>query len=167
MCLGMKSRQGQLGTDVSKNANGEWEEKVHRGSGDKSPTRRVQSGCPGYCTNVLNTAGNRKATCDEYPPAATCEGGKGASRHCITDWQNTGIQNKCLSRYTSKLTAGDQFIIRIGGFDCDNADPSSLSQGSDDSTPDKITEGVSTAKPNERKRWEEVCPSGKHLQSLT
>jgi hypothetical protein len=107
MCLGMKSRQGQLGTDVSKNANGEWEEKIHRGSGDKSRSRRQKSKCRGYCRNVLNTAGNRKTTCDEYPPASACEGGKGAFRSCITEWQNSGIQGKCLRRYTSKLNDGE------------------------------------------------------------
>ncbi|KAF8460905.1 hypothetical protein BDZ91DRAFT_851317 [Kalaharituber pfeilii] len=114
MCRGIKKRGG--GNEV-----------VLTWAGDgRNRSRRRASGCRGFCRGKRSSTGER-TSCDEFPFAATREGGTGAHIGCIVAWQNTmqGIYINSWSAFYG-IKAGDQFVVRMEGVDCSRVSSSKL-----------------------------------------
>ncbi|KAH8810077.1 hypothetical protein F5882DRAFT_434625 [Hyaloscypha sp. PMI_1271] len=119
MCLGMKNRNVVGNQDILTYA------------GSKDPCykdRRSEAKCGGCCTNLLKDSGPFKGfptSCDEYPFASTVEGGTGAHKSCVVGFQNS-LQGGKLGPFLSKLTYGEQFVVRIVGINCATVQESDL-----------------------------------------
>ena len=63
-------------------------------------------------------------SCDEFPFASSKQGGdliKG-TRICVEGWENSW-QGGTMSRKLSRLVDGDDFLVKIEGWDCDKQAP--------------------------------------------
>lgn len=98
-----------------------------------SKTRGQASGCPGYCKDVLKPPGTSNAgqetQCDEFPFKSTAEGGEGAWKRCVVDWQNS-LQGHLLRKFYDSLEPGDRFVVMVSGIDCETVTSDQLPTGS-------------------------------------
>ena len=97
---------------------------TYAGDGQRCARRRGrESGCRNCCRGVRKPGGGANAgagtQCDEFPFKSTAEGGRGAWTRCVTGWQNQ-LQGHYLSSWYADhgLRAGDQFVVRVVGYDC-------------------------------------------------
>ncbi|KAF8140695.1 hypothetical protein K438DRAFT_1785462 [Mycena galopus ATCC 62051] len=63
-------------------------------------------------------------SCDEFPFASSLQGGNKANgvSICVESWENSW-QGGTMSRKISSLVDGDDFLVRIEGWDCDKQAP--------------------------------------------
>jgi hypothetical protein len=73
----------------------------------------------------MYACGQHVTSCDQYPFASTVEGGAGAHKSCVVGFQNS-LQGGKLGPFLSKLTYGQQFVVRIVGINCANVQESDL-----------------------------------------
>jgi hypothetical protein len=64
-------------------------------------------------------------TCDEYPFASTAEGGTGAHKSCVVNFENS-LQGGMLGPFMKTLTYGQSFIVRVVGINCADVEESDL-----------------------------------------
>ncbi|KAJ7805719.1 hypothetical protein B0H14DRAFT_2320794, partial [Mycena olivaceomarginata] len=63
-------------------------------------------------------------SCDEFPFASSLQGGNKANgvSICVESWENSW-QGGTMSRKISRLVDGDDFLVKIEGWDCDKQAP--------------------------------------------